>query len=208
MGLKVKIFAGPKDYDPNILYRAEEDELLVGVDAGIDLMFATGLAVDLAVGDFDSISTETAERARREAAVVVELPEEKDVTDLAYCLDYLYNHYVYDSIVVYGGLGGRVDHLVANINLMKKYDLVFIDGIRKAYVLRKGVHRIDNIHKYVSFFALEDVYGLGIRGFRYELSNHYLGTSDSLCVSNSGSGEVAFTKGRLLVIETDEPEPR
>jgi len=208
MGLRIKVFAGPKDYDIASLYRPDDGELLVGVDSGLDLMLAAGLRIDLAVGDFDSIAPENVGRVRSEAGVCLELPPDKDVTDLAYCLEYLYNHCVYESITVFGGLGGRVDHLVANLNLMKKYDLTFVDDVRRAYVLKKGVHAIANVRKYISFFAVEDVYGLTIRGFKYELSNHYLGTSDSLCVSNAGSGEVAFTKGRLLVIETDEPEVR
>lgn len=206
MGLKVKVFAGPCDYDPARLYREDDDELLVGVDSGLDAMIQAGIRVDLAIGDFDSVRPATAAWVRSAVATVVELPVEKDLTDLAYCLDYLYNRYVYDSIVVYGGLGGRIDHLLANLNLMKRFDLSFEDDTRRAFVLKPGVHRVFNRRKYVSFFALEDVYGLSLSGFRYELSGRFLGTSDSLCVSNEGTGTVAFAKGRLLVIETDEPE--
>ncbi|MFA5006055.1 MAG: thiamine diphosphokinase [Candidatus Izemoplasmatales bacterium] len=208
MAVRVKIFAGPNDYDVSRLYREEEGDLLVGVDSGLDRMLEANLPIDLAVGDFDSIDPGNVDRVRTTAKVVVELPADKNMTDLAFAVDYVHNHHVYDEIVVYGGIGGRVDHLIANVNLMKRYDLSFEDGRTRMYVLRKGVHRIANDRRYVSFFALEDCYRLSIKGFRYELDDHYLATHESLCVSNEGAGEVAFSKGRLLVIETDDPEPR
>ncbi len=206
MGIKVKVFAGPRDYDLRRLYYEEADEYLVGVDSGLDQMITAGLRIDLAVGDFDSIAPTNLEKVRHQATVAVELDKEKNMTDLAYALDHVYNHLVYESIEVYGGVGGRVDHLIANINLLKKYDLSFRDERNRLYVLKKGSHRITNLHRYISFFAIEDVYNLSISGFRYEIDNYFLSTSDSLCVSNEGSGEIAFSKGRLLVIETDEPE--
>ncbi len=206
MGIKVKVFAGPKDYDLRRLYFEEADEFLVGVDSGLDQMIAADLRIDLAVGDFDSIDPANLERVRRTAGFCVELDKEKNMTDLAFALDHIYNHIVYDAIEVFGGVGGRVDHLMANINLLKKYDLTFRDERNKLYVLKKGSHKIANFHRYVSFFAIEDCYNLSIKGFRYEITNYYLSTSDSICVSNEGSGEVAFSKGKLLVIETDEPD--
>ncbi len=208
MASRIKVFAGPNDYDARRLYQEEAGELLVGVDSGLDRMLAADLPIDIAVGDFDSIDPAHVGLVKARAGLVLTLPAEKNVTDLAYALDYLYNHVAYDSIVVYGGIGGRVDHLVANINLMKKYDLSFEDDNHRMFTLRKGTHAIGNPKRYVSFFAIEDCYDLSIKGFRYELDHHFLGTDDSLCVSNEGSGVVAFSKGRLLVIETDDPAPR
>ncbi|HAQ56401.1 MAG TPA: thiamine diphosphokinase [Acholeplasmatales bacterium] len=205
MAVRIKVFAGPNDYDARLLYQEEEGELLVGVDSGLDRMLEARLPIDIAVGDFDSIDPAHVDAVKKSAGIVLELPAEKNVTDLAFALDYLYNHHAYDSIVIYGGIGGRVDHLVANINLMKKYDLVFEDGTNRMFTLRKGTHTIDNRKRYISFFAVEDCFDLSIRGFRYDLDHYYLGTDDSLCVSNEGSGIVTFSKGRLLVIEADDP---
>ena len=111
----------------------------------------------------------------------------------------------YEMIEIYGGVGGRIDHLLANMNLLKRFDLTFKDNQHYIYTLRKGKHKIENYHRYISFFALEDVYNLSLKGFKYELNNYYLSTSDSLCVSNEGSGELEFSKGKLLVISSDDP---
>jgi thiamine pyrophosphokinase len=72
------------------------------------------------------------------------------------------------------------------------------------YMLSKGKHQINNFKKYVSFFAIEDVYELTLREFKFNLDSYYLGVNDSLCVSNEGSGMVDFTKGKLLVIISDD----
>ena len=58
--------------------------------------------------------------------------------------------------------------------------------------------------KYISFFAIEDCYNLSIKGFKFSVNNYYLNTNDSLCVSNEGSGEIEFSKGKILVISSDD----
>ncbi|PKL00125.1 MAG: thiamine diphosphokinase [Tenericutes bacterium HGW-Tenericutes-1] len=204
MSSKVKVFCGPNNYKLSNLYFEEANEILVGVDSGLEYLIDHHMRIDFAIGDFDSIKTEYLEKIQVQAKDLVRLDKEKNMTDLAYAIDYLYNHIDYESIEVYGGIGGRVDHLLANINLLKRYDLKFVDNHNKIFTLKKGTYHIDNTHHYISFYAIEDVYNFSIKGFKYELENYYLNSSDSICVSNEGSGEIAFSKGRLLVIETDD----
>jgi thiamine pyrophosphokinase len=204
----IKVFCGPDPFSLEYLYYEEPGEYLVGVDSGLDYLVENHLPIDLAIGDFDSVKPENLEIALKSARSVVRLDPVKNVTDLAFAIDYLYNSMDYRTITVYGGIGGRVDHFLANLNLLKKYDLCFRDGHTVIFALRKGRHRIDNFHRYVSFFAIEDVYDLTLEGFDYELNHYFLGTDDSLCVSNGGSGEIVFSKGRILVIMTDDPFPR
>jgi thiamine pyrophosphokinase len=204
MSRKIKIFTGPNTYDFNRLYIEEADEFIVGVDSGLAYLVENSLRIDLAIGDFDSLSPELLEKVMVSSAKVIRLGKAKSMTDLAFAIDYLYNSMDYDKVEVYGGLGGRIDHLQANINLLKRYDLSFRDDNHHIYVLVKGRHKIDNFHTYISFFALEDCFNLSLEGFKYELNNYFLSTSDSLCVSNNGSGTVSFSKGRLMVIESKD----
>lgn len=203
----IKVFCGPDDNSLPHLYFEEAGEFLVGVDSGLDFMVENHLAIDLAIGDFDSVKLENLQKALQTARQVIRLDPAKNITDLAYAIDYLYNSMEYRTITVYGGIAGRIDHFLANLNLLKKYDLCFRDGHTVMYALRKGRHRIENFHRYVSFFAIEDAFDVTLEGFAYELDHYYLGTDDSLCVSNGGSGEIAFSKGRILVIMTDDPFP-
>jgi thiamine pyrophosphokinase len=204
MSNKIKIFCGPNDYDFQRLYFEEANEYIVGVDSGLAYLLDNKIAIDLALGDFDSLDPKSMTAVRENSKQVIKLEKDKSMTDLAFALDYLYNNMDYEAIEVYGGLGGRIDHLFANINLLKRYSLSFRDDKHHIYVLAKGRHKIDNFHSYISFFALEDCYNVSLKGFKYELNNYFLSTSDSLCVSNSGSGSVSFSKGRLMVIESED----
>lgn len=205
MSRKIKVFCGPIQYNIANLYFEEANEYIVGVDSGLRLLLENKMKVDLAIGDFDSIDTTVIAELTRLEVPMIRLEPKKNMTDLAYAVDYLYNQMDYGEMQIYGGIGGRVDHLFANLNLMKRYQISFRDDDHLIYVLKKGKHSVDNYHHYISFFALEDCYNLSLQGFKYELNNYYLGVSDSLCVSNEGSGVVEFSKGRLLVISSNDP---
>ncbi|MGE0003435.1 MAG: thiamine diphosphokinase [Candidatus Izemoplasmatales bacterium] len=204
MSRKIKIFAGPNTYRFQDVYFEEADEFLVGVDSGCQYLIDANIRMQLAVGDFDSLNPKYRQRVDEMADQVLNLPFRKDMTDLAYALDWIYNNMTYDQIEVYGGLGGRIDHLLANLNLLKRYEVTFRDSTHKVFLLRKGKHRIENLHRYISFFATEDVYDLQLHGFSYELDDYFLSTTDSVCVSNQGSGVVEFSKGKLMVVCSNE----
>jgi thiamine pyrophosphokinase len=204
MSKKIKIFAGPNNYDFKSLYFEESDEFLVGIDSGLYYLLDNNLKIDLAVGDFDSIDPKYIPMIKQRADKVIELEKAKNMTDLAFALDYLYNNMDYDAIEVYGGISGRIDHFLANLNLISKYNFTLRDNKHLIYIISKGRYNIENYKKYISFFALEDVYGLTLNGFKFNLDSYYLSTQDSLCVSNEGSGVVEFSKGKLLVIMSDD----
>ncbi|MBI9010279.1 MAG: thiamine diphosphokinase [Tenericutes bacterium] len=201
---KVKIFCGPNDYDFNSLYFEESNEYIVGVDSGLEYLEKLNKPIDLAVGDFDSIKKEKYEKLKNNCLEIVKLKPEKNLTDLAFTLDYVYNNIDYNEIEIYGGISGRVDHLLANLNLIKKYEFSMRDNKHFIYILKKGNHKVNNYKKYISFFAIEDVYNFSLKGFKFDLNNYYLSSSDSLCVSNEGNGEIEFTKGKVLVISSND----
>lgn len=201
---KIKIFTGPNDYSFKKMYFEESNEFIVGVDSGLEYLIDLDKDIDLAVGDFDSINPGVFEKVKGKCKQIIRLEERKNKTDLAYTLDYIYNHYDYKDIEVFGGISGRVDHFIANLNLMKKYRFSLRDDHHIMYILDKGTYRIENFKKYISFFAIEDVYDLRLNGFNYHLESYFLSTSDSLSVSNEGSGDVSFSKGKLLVIMCED----
>lgn len=200
MSKRVVLFCGPVDYVLGDLYIPQEGDFLVGVDAGLGVLIEAQLQADLAVGDFDSLQDIHRNVIDQKANVVLRLEAKKDKTDLAYALEWIYDSMDYDSLLVCGGIGGRIDHFLANVNLLKKYDMTFVDKRHRIFLLKKGTHHLVHPFDYISFFAVEDVYDLSVKGFDYELDHYYLSTADSLCVSNRGSGDVAFSKGRLLVV--------
>ncbi len=201
---KIKIFCGPNNYHFEQLYFEEANEFIIGVDSGLEYLVNLNKPIDLAIGDFDSIDKKIYDSIKNKCNEIIKLKPEKNMTDLAYALDYIYNNMDYNKIEVYGGVAGRMDHFLSNINLIKKYNFSIRDDSHYIYMLSKGTHTINNYKKYISFFAVEDVYNLSVKGFKFPLNNYYLSTNDSLCVSNEGSGVVEFTKGKILVISCDD----
>ena len=59
-------------------------------------------------------------------------------------------------------------------------------------------------YKYYSFFALENVYGLNLVGFKYPLNNFMLSKESLLGVSNEliEDGKLSFSSGKLILIKT------
>src|SRR5689334_19399915 len=88
--------------------------LVVAADSGLDLAEQLGIEPTLVVGDFDSVSEAALTRARERVAEIVEHPVAKDETDLELALDEVIARGA-DRIVVVGGAGGRLDHLLANV---------------------------------------------------------------------------------------------
>src|SRR4051812_18336087 len=88
--------------------------VVIAADSGVDHALAAGLRVDVAIGDFDSVSMEGLDAVVAAGARVERHPAAKDHTDLELALDEALATGAAD-IIVLGGDGGRRDHLFANV---------------------------------------------------------------------------------------------
>lgn len=195
----IKIFAGPLNYDIQKLYKEDTEEFNVGVDIGALLLMQNNIPIDLAIGDFDTVTKEQYEQIKVYAKETKKFRSRKDYTDLYLAIEEVIEMY-YDKIIIYGGMGGRFDHSYANIGLLRLGSISFVTEDCILYALQPGVHRIRNKHKYISFFAFEDIPDLSLKGFKYEKDSFELYTGDPLCISNEYEGTVSFTEGVLLVM--------
>jgi thiamine pyrophosphokinase len=91
--------------------------MVVAADSGIETALALGLRVDIAVGDFDSVTPVGLAAAEAAGARVLRHPAAKDSTDLALGLAVAADEIgeSMGEIVVIGSEAGRLDHLVAGI---------------------------------------------------------------------------------------------
>ena len=88
---------------------------MIAADSGVDLALALGLAVDRAIGDFDSVPTPGWPR-RGGGARIERHPAAKDATDLELALDAAIALEP-ARILVIGCAGGRLDHLLGHLLL-------------------------------------------------------------------------------------------
>jgi thiamine pyrophosphokinase len=104
-------------------------DMVIAADGGVDRALALGLHVDLAIGDFDSVTPEGLATARAEGARVEPHPSAKDATDLELALDAAIALGP-ARIVVVGSGGGRLDHLLGSVLLLadERYAAAEIDA--------------------------------------------------------------------------------
>ena len=199
----VKIFAAPLTYDIAKVYKKDVEEFIIGVDHGALFLVRNNMPIDLAIGDFDSVNETEFEEIKAVAKETKRYRQRKDYTDLYLAIEEVLEM-SYHRIIIYGGMGGRFDHSYANLQLLKLGSISIVTEDAILYALQPGTHRIRNKYKYISFFALEDIFDLSIRGFKYEKINFELYIDDPLCISNEKEGVVSFSEGLLMVIHQNE----
>ena len=180
-----------------------EGDLVIAADRGFDHAVSCNIEPDIIIGDFDSTDIPNNDR-------VIKLNPIKDYTDTKAAM-MIAKEKGFDEIIIYGGLGGRDSHTLANIrsslefkkqgidvNIKSKHKDIFIIDDKYSYDFN------DEDDFYVSVFALSEIVrGLCIRGLYYELNDFDLAIDNSLGVSNETSKRnfsVSLDDGYLLVI--------
>ena len=199
----VKIFVNPLSYSIDKVYQKEENELCIGVDKGAYYALQKGINLELALGDFDSVSQRELAYIKKHAKKTQTHAIRKDKTDSDLAISEALKLHP-DRIEVYGGIGKRLDHTYGNLMFLKRGNIILRTDDQKAFVLEAGSYGITHDYDYISFFAIEPVKKLTLRGFSFEIKDYDLAVDDPLCISNQGEGVVSFEKGRLLVIQAND----
>lgn len=154
-------------------------DLYVGVDAGCLRLLENDLPLDMAVGDFDSVSPADLSRIEERAELVIKAPAEKDDTDLELALKEIFKRHQTAQVQIYAAFGGRMDHAMTNLFLAAEPNLApfmeHIELVDQQNVIRfrpAGQHRISPIAgmTYISFMP-SDGSRLTIKYAKYPLDD-------------------------------------
>jgi thiamine pyrophosphokinase len=149
----------------------------------------------MVIGDFDSIDFDSVQGELSDFNVgaggsVVRVAAEKDDTDTMICLKYGMEK-GFDDFYILGGLGGRLDHTIANLQTLSfaldhDKSVWILDGKNRATLRNPGSIVIKKLQgHYISLFSYgESCGGVTIKGVKYPLENHLLTNSFPLGVSN------------------------
>lgn len=153
-------------------------------------------------GDFDSLDQISLDLLKSNNVTIKKFNKDKDFTDGELLISYV-TSLNYDEIYIIGGLGGRIDHMLTNINLIFKYkNIIFIDRSEKLFLVTSNFILKNNLNKRISFIPFSDtIENLTLEGFFYPLKNHTLKRGDSTCLSNIITSEeafISFSSGKLL----------
>lgn len=185
-----------------LTYVPTQNDFIIAADKGIETLKKFNLNPDYIVGDFDSLGYVP------KMPNVELLPVEKDDTDVGYAIKYALK-LGYKEFVVYGALGGLLDHTIGNLQLSvfisKNHGKsVFVGSDFFATAITNETLYIKNGKGRLSVFSADnESSGVYIEGAKYPLVNAKLDNSFPLGISNEFSAniaKIAVEKGTLLVI--------
>ena len=181
---------------------------VVAADGGADAALALGLHVDLAIGDFDSISDGALAELGRAGTRIERHPSAKDATDLELALDAALAAEPH-SILVVGSAGGRLDHLLSSLELLAsaRYARVQLDaqlGGARVHVIRGSRALEGSPGELLSLYALHGAaHNVVTEGLVYPLVGETLEPGSSRGISNAFAGSaarVSLARGVLLAV--------
>ena len=186
--------------------------LVVAVDGGADTADRLGLRPDLAVGDFDSIAPGGLERLRAAGIPVEVVSEAKDESDTELAIRAALSRGA-DALTIVGGLGGRPDHLIANVALLAldalgERSVELLDDRSRISLLRGPGRRElrGRVGDLVSLLPLgRGVDGVSTAGLAWPLADEALPVGPARGLSNvrvEPVASVALHSGLLVVVET------
>lgn len=207
------IGAGELDSDMAMIMKQSlsDDVMVIALDGGLAFCAEHSIVPDRIVGDFDSLPLKKQELLKEYPQENIHrLPCEKDDTDTLAALR-MAVEMGYGNFVVYGGLGGRLSHTIANIQslmflkeqglygeLVGKNSRIFLIKDESVVLPAKDTG-------YVSVFAYGNMAkGVTIRNLKYEVEDADLTDAFPIGVSNEFVGkeaEISAKNGTLLIVE-------
>ncbi|MDK1102428.1 MAG: thiamine diphosphokinase [Actinomycetota bacterium] len=190
------------------------DDFVIVADSGYDHAMARSISVDLLIGDLDSISDTGLSHARNSGVEIEAHSAQKAQTDLELAVSAAVTRGA-DSIDIYGGEGGRLDHLLsAALSLTNP---AWRD-VRIAWHTSSGVVRVVTpsqplsvtvtVGQTVTLLPVGDAHSVTTSGLRWPLTDESLTRGVSRGVSNKAiTNEVSIEVGQgavLVIIEGEE----
>ena len=195
--------AGAGEYCGN--YAPGASDYIIAADGGYAAMISRGITPDLVVGDFDSLGKIP------DHPNILQSPEEKDDTDMRIAVNHGFAHGC-DAFIIDGGLGGRLDHTLANIQLLtyiaQKNAICVLVGhdICVTAVANGGIRFLPSTSGIISVLCAGDrAEGVVIAGLKYTLQDAMLTSDHPIGVSNEFTGEratISVRNGTLVVTWT------
>ncbi|MBT1176760.1 thiamine diphosphokinase [Bifidobacterium callimiconis] len=193
------IFGAGEYYDeiPDV----PQDAYVVAADGGLDHTRFYGIETDAIIGDFDSVADDFS--AYIGLRNITRLPSEKDETDMLSAVKIGWAQGA-RRFHIYGGLGGRLDHTLANMQMLARMayhgGIGFLHG--NGFVATAIADATLDFpawdapeRRMVSVFAHSDrAKHVSIRGLKYEVDDVELRNTRALGVSNE------FLPGRPATI--------
>ena len=185
------------------------ENLYIAADSGLETVEKLGIEPDIIIGDFDSVNHERLDKYKN----ILKYPGEKDDTDTMLCVKYALER-GFKIIIIIGGTGGRLDHTLANLALLKYINkhgahANITDGKNTVFYIKNNYYTcMGSKHKYVSIIPVSpELRGVTLKGFKYNLENAVVKFDEPYTVSNEIAGdygEITIAEGEAYICECDD----
>jgi thiamine pyrophosphokinase len=185
-----------------------ETDLIICADSGYDHAVSMEIKPDAVVGDMDSVMASTA------GVETIKYPPDKDFTDTELAVNTAIGRGA-DELLLLGCTGGRIDHTIANIMLLRQLcrrgiRAEIADEQSRIFLIdcdeRRTLELQVPVGTTVSLIPLRDCAGVNTVGLKYPLRGEALPSGCSRGVSNviqSAPASVTLDGGTLLIILTE-----
>ncbi len=192
------------------LLQITPSDFIIGVDHASYWLIQNKIKPDLAIGDFDSVTSKELEIIKSNSKNILTFSADKDFTDLELAVNkaILLNP---KTVEIYGSFGTRLDHSLVSIQLLEK----FLKPKIKAFIINDTnrcfipdqISKIekDNQYPYLSILPISKNIIVSISGCKYPLNKAKVTRSSSLCVSNeivSNIATITVHHGLALIIQS------
>ena len=188
----------------------EEATLFMGIERGAWKLAQNNIKMIMAIGDFDSIS-ETELSYLKSVTNVIRLPSNKKHSDMESAL-ILAKSYGFTKIYIICDIA-RLDQLLMNIELVKKYSLTMFTNfgmIVKLVPAMGNVYIRKGDYSFISFFPItKKVHLTTSNALAYPLPSVLKQSEVTTYISNEMIGPVLsieLHEGELLVVQAIDPQ--
>jgi thiamine pyrophosphokinase len=193
----------------------ENADVRIGADKGAMFVVENNFYLDFAVGDFDSVDSETIHKIKQNSAIfdVVDAVDKND-TDSGLAIKQAISIQP-SMITIIGATGSRYDHVLNNIQLLTlaeeadiPCEIIDLNNRIRMVSPKSSLTIAKSNYKYVSIIPISDlVSGITITGFKYPLHDATFTIGKAYGISNElleKQGTVTVKHGLLLVIESND----
>lgn len=186
---------------------------MIAADSGMNFLYRNDIVPDVIAGDFDSVASESLERfSGMEEVEMLRLNPIKDDTDTEFVIREAIRRGA-KKITVLGATGTRLDHVLANVNLLgigleENVSIELVDAhnrIRMTSDLLE-INKGEQFGSFVSVLPVKgNAKGVTLEGMKYPLKGADIACFSSLGVSNeilADTAKISVKQGVLLVIES------
>jgi len=194
-----------------LLKEITPSNFVIGVDRAAYWLIAHKVIPQVAIGDFDSTNRGELEKIQKIIPTIKQYSPEKDFTDTELAMDYALKQKP-KSIIIYGGMGTRLDHTLGTLHLLErcqKFDIpaVFRDETNEAMVMGRGrtILKQREGSKYVSMLPITNSIQLSLSGFKYEIVKKTIMRGQTIGISNeilSKQATITIYRGLAFIIQS------